>query len=213
MKTGIIFDMDGTLWDSARQVADAWSIVTVPKLGRPVTEADMCRVMGMPMDKLAMTLFPDHELSELIPIMEESCKVENEYLEEHGADLYPDLIKTLKLLADEYPLYIVSNCQTGYIEAFLAYYHLEAYFKDFLCFGENDLQKGDNIALIIERNGLDRAVYVGDIQADYEAAKKGGAEFIHAAYGFGEINENVPKINKFSELPELLYEYLGDDEQ
>ena len=28
MKKGIIFDMDGTLWDSAKEVADSWSIIT-----------------------------------------------------------------------------------------------------------------------------------------------------------------------------------------
>ena len=52
MKTGIIFDMDGTLWDSASQVAAAWSQITVPKLGKQVTAQDMYRTMGMPMDEL-----------------------------------------------------------------------------------------------------------------------------------------------------------------
>lgn len=204
MKIGIIFDMDGTLWNSARQVADAWSTVTVPKLGKQVTEEDMYRVMGMPMDKLALALFPDYELSKLLPILEESGKVENEYLAEHGAQLYPDLIKTLKILAKEYPLYIASNCQTGYIEAFLAHYRLEEFFEDYICFGTNGKQKGENIALIMEKNRLDKGIYVGDIQADYEAAVTGGADFIHAAYGFGTIHEKVPKIHAFSELPQLL---------
>ena len=58
MKTGIIFDMDGTLWNSAEQVAQAWSGITVPKLGKAVTEEDLYRVMGMPMDMLARVLFP-----------------------------------------------------------------------------------------------------------------------------------------------------------
>ena len=204
MKTGIIFDMDGTLWDSASQVAAAWSTVTVPKLGKEVTKEDMYRTMGMPMDKLAKAIFPDHELSLLLPILEESYQVENDYLSKHGATLYPHLVETLHTLSEKYPLYIVSNCQEGYIEAFLSYYKLGGYFQDFICFGANQKQKGDNIALIIKRNGLDHAVYVGDIQADYEAALAGGAKFIHAAYGFGTVDAPVPKLTDFYRLPELL---------
>ena len=79
MTNTIIFDMDGTLWDSAKQVADAWSTITIERLGRRVTQEDMYRTMGMPMDELAKAIFPDHELSELLPIMEESGIVENDY--------------------------------------------------------------------------------------------------------------------------------------
>lgn len=204
MKTGIIFDMDGTLWDSASQVAAAWSIITVPKLGKQVTKEDMYRTMGMPMDELAKAIFPEHELSELLPVLEEGYRLENDYLSKHGAVLYPDLIKTIRILSGSYPLYIVSNCQEGYIEAFLSYYGLEGYFEDFICFGANQKPKGENIALIIKRNQLDRGIYVGDIQADYEAALAGGAEFIHAAYGFGTVDAPVPKLRAFSELPKLL---------
>ena len=204
MKTGIIFDMDGTLWNSAKQVAESWSTVTVDKLGKGVTEEDMYRVMGMPMDKLAKTLFPDHELSELLPLMKISGQIENEYLKEHGAELYPKLEETLQILSERYPLYIVSNCQEGYIEAFLEHYHFRKYFKDHVCYGENEKQKSENIALIIERNHLDRGIYVGDIQADYDAATAGGAEFVHAAYGFGTVEQKVPVIHEFAELPAVL---------
>ncbi len=203
-KTGIIFDMDGTLWDSSRQVADAWSTVTVPRLGQAVTQEDMYRTMGMPMDELAKAIFPEHELSELLPVMEESCRVENEYLAEHGAELYPGLIETIRQLSADYPLYIASNCQTGYIEAFLSYYQIGQYFEDHICFGTNGRPKGENIALLIARNSITRGIYVGDIQADYDAAVQGGAEFIHAAYGFGTVREPVPRLHAFSQLPQLL---------
>ena len=63
----------------------------------------------MPMDELAKAIFPDHELSELLPIMEVSGKVENDYLRKHGARIYPDVMETIELLAKKYPLYIVSN--------------------------------------------------------------------------------------------------------
>lgn len=204
MKTGIIFDMDGTLWDSASQVAAAWSRITVPKLGKQVTAQDMYRTMGMPMDRLAAAVFPGHALSELLPVLEESYQVENDYLIKHGAVLYPNVIETLHVLSKTYPLFIVSNCQEGYIEAFLTYYHAGQYFEDYICFGANHKPKGENIALIIERNQLERGIYVGDIQADYEAAAAGGAEFIHAAYGFGTVEADVPRLQAFQELPELL---------
>lgn len=196
--------MDGTLWDSASQVAAAWSRITVPKLGKQVTAQDMYRTMGKPMDQLAAAIFPGHALSELLPILEESYQVENDYLTEHGAVLYPDLIQTIQELSRTYPLYIVSNCQEGYIEAFLTYYQLGKYFEDYICFGANNKSKGENIALIMERNRIERGIYVGDIQADYEAAMAGGAEFIHAAYGFGTVEADVPRLRVFKELPELL---------
>ena len=166
MKTGIIFDMDGTLWDSASQVAAAWSTVTVPKLGKEVTKEDMYRTMGMPMDKLAKAIFPDHELSVLLPILEESYQVENDYLSKHGATLYPHLVETLHTLSEKYPLYIVSNCQEGYIEAFLSYYKFGGYFQDVICFGANQKQQAATLALILKRNGLAEAACGADIRAE-----------------------------------------------
>ena len=53
------------------------------------------------------------------------------------------------------------------------------------------------IKLIVERNNIDEAVYVGDIQGDYDSSKRAGVKFIHAAYGFGTIDDDVPAIRKF----------------
>ncbi len=201
MKKGVIFDMDGTLWDSTEIVAKSWTDA-VRQCGiahKTITPDDMRSVMGLTMDKIAAILFSDTENQ--TKLLDYCCKVENEYIIKFGGVLYPDLEETWSKLKDNgYHLYIVSNCQKGYIEAFLEHYGFGSYFEDIECFGNNGLKKGENIKNVVRRNNLDCAIYVGDIQGDYDAAMEAGVEFIHAAYGFGTINTAVRKINKFSDL-------------
>lgn len=202
MKQGIIFDMDGTLWDSAENVAVSWN-AAIEKSGfaqGKLTEADIKRVMGKTMDAIADELFSDLSAEKRMQLLHICCEAENEYLREHGGMLYDGVKDTLKKLRERYYLYIVSNCQKGYIEAFLDFYRLWDDIEDIECYGNNLLQKGENIRLVAERNGLDGAVYVGDIQADYDASRKAGVGFIHAAYGFGTVDVKVPRIHTFKEL-------------
>lgn len=210
MKKGIIFDMDGTLWDSAEGVAKSWMEVVkeeYPELPE-ITEEDIQSVMGKTMDVIARLLFPTLTEEKQMELLDKCCVRENDYLAEHGGILYPDLEETLVKLQKNYNLYIVSNCQSGYIEAFLEHYDFEKYFEDIECYGNNELSKGENIRNIVERNNLDKAVYVGDIQGDYDATMEAGIDFIHAAYGFGTIGADVPAIQKFSELPQVVKQIL-----
>lgn len=206
MKKGIIFDMDGTLWDSAEPVAKSWNI-EANRLGYEysITAKDIMSVMGKPMDELAAIIF-NREPKEVQARLLKACgDYENEYLRENGGTLYPELRNTMEtLMGMGYHLYIVSNCQSGYIEAFLDYYKFHDLFEDIECFGNNNLQKNENISLIVKRNNLDKAVYIGDIQGDYDSTMKAGLPFIHAAYGFGKINAVVPVITTLSDLPKII---------
>ena len=205
-KKGIIFDMDGTLWDSAEGVAKSWTRIVNREYDRErvITVEDIHGVMGKTMDKIAEELFPELPEEPRLELLKKCCDDENAYLREHGGALYPELEATLGELKRDYPLYIVSNCQSGYIEAFLEHYGFGHYFEDMECFGNNGLQKGENIRRLAERNGLTEAVYVGDIQGDYDATMEAGYSFIHAAYGFGTIRQSVPKIGCFAELPQVV---------
>ena len=213
-KIGLIFDMDGTLWDSAEGVAIAWNQVIRPAYGEElcITTEDMKGVMGLPMDALAEKLFPELSGEEQDSLLSACVVRENDYLRERGGQLYPGLEETLARLSESYPLFIVSNCQSGYIEAFLDHYGFWKYFRDIECFGNNSRQKEENIRLIMERNGLTGALYVGDIDKDYRSALKAGVGFIHAAYGFGKIEEEVPRILTIRELPEALCRILVSEE-
>lgn len=212
MKKAIIFDMDGTLWDSAQNVAVSWNIA-MDKFGYErdaLTATDIQGVMGKTMDKIAEILFEQVEGQARKDLLELACKEENDYLREHGGVLYPEIRSTMEELKKEYRLFIVSNCQAGYIEAFLDYYKFHDLVEDIECYGNNDKQKADNIKLICERNHInpEDAVYVGDIQGDYDASMTAGVHFIHAAYGFGTIAAEVEKIYTFSELTKVVKNVL-----
>lgn len=212
MKRGIIFDMDGTLWDSAENVAKSWDDFIQREANglRRITTEDLKSVMGFTMTTIADKLFPMLEKKEAIELVNRCGEYENNYLRKYGGNLYPQLENTLQILSEHYPLYIVSNCQKGYIEAFLDYYNFGKYFLDTECFGNNNMEKSDNISLIVRRNQLDKAVYVGDIQGDYDSSMRAGVDFIHAAYGFGKIDHAVPSIREFSELPRMVTSVFQD---
>ena len=202
---GIIFDMDGTLWDSAESVAQSWTdtVSRYPEAKRVFTAEDIHGVMGMTMRNISCFFFGDLPEEKRRKITRDCFEEECRYVALHGGVLYPKLEETLARLKEIAPLYIVSNCQDGYIEAFFAYHGLNGYFSDYEDHGRTGLEKDGSLRLLIERNGLKSPVYVGDTAGDYDACVKAGVPFIHAAYGFGLVPD-VPFIRSFEELPGLL---------
>ena len=202
--------MDGTLWDAGVSIAEAWNIV-IKRRGlqmETMTADHIHSIMGKTIDGIADALFGAYSREERMDITRECLEYENVYLADHGGELYESLEDVLMELSAQYPLYIVSNCEKGYIEGFLAYYGFGKYFKDFESHGNTTLPKGQNIKLVAERNGLTDVVYIGDIQSDYNASREAGVGFIHAAYGFGTIDEEVPVIRCIAELPEAIKNYF-----
>ena len=202
MKKAILFDLDGTLWDSSREVAVSWSAALEP-YGIRVLQSDVQSVMGRTMDEIAALLLPDRTDAERRRILTECSDAEIGYLRRHGAAPYPGLEEVLRTLSRDYALGIVSNCQEHYIETFLDYYGLWQYITDTENAGRTGKPKGENIRMVVERNGFDRVIYVGDTQKDCDAAGLAGVPFVHAAYGFGAIDRPVPRLEALSDLPAL----------
>ncbi len=202
---GIIFDLDGTLWDSSEEIRRSWGAVLAkqPDIRRLPSREELEGVMGLGAEELTEKLFPYLPLSRRLEIFDECAVYECAYLTEHGARLYPQVCETLARLSETHPLFIVSNCADGYIQSFLAAHGTAKYIRDFECIGRTGKPKSENIRLIIERNGLKARVYVGDTQWDFDAATAAGVPFIFAAYGFGHV-ENTPRIAAPAELPALV---------
>ena len=198
----IIFDLDGTLWDSTEGVSKTWSLVLnkYDYERKEVTVEDLHSCMGKQLDEIGKILFPKLSSEVRKNLMNECCTLENEYLVEHGGVLYAKVEETLKELSKKYKLFVVSNCQDGYIECFFKAHKLDKYFTDYECPGRTGLSKGENNKLVIERNNLKKPVYVGDTEGDAESAKVAGIPFVFAKYGFGSVEKYQYEIDSFQDL-------------
>jgi len=184
----IIFDLDGTLWDSSKTVAQSWTqVVQESPYGKgKITEEDLSKTMGLQTQEIAAILFDYLDEEKQMELILACCQQEQDDLLRKGGILYPQLEETLLALSKKFRLFIVSNCQEGYIETFYAFHKLEKYFLDFENPGRTGLSKGENIQLVMERNHIKKAVYVGDTQGDMLSAKFAGIPFVFASYGFGK---------------------------
>ncbi len=202
----LIFDLDGTLWDSTDGIIETWNelLKGYPEIDKVVTREEMCSNFGRPLDEIGRRMFPDLTPEKQKQLMDECGDKEIIYLSEHGGILYPQTEEVLKALSDKIPLFIVSNCQAGYIQSFYAGHDTGKYFKDCECIGVTGLSKGENIRLVIERNGLKAPAYMGDTQGDADAARAAGVPFIYAAYGFGEVDGYDEKVDSFAQLPGII---------
>ena len=209
-RSAVIFDLDGTLWDATGSSCDIWNRV-FEKHGHAdirMTPEISKGLMGKTMEEIGDILLPQLPIADRRAITDEFGAEEVAYLQENGAVLYPGVRDTVCSLSKEYDLFIVSNCQDGYAPAFLKAHDMGAFFRDIEMSGRTGLNKAENIRLLMDRNGIGRACFVGDTDDDEKAARTAGIPFIRAAYGFGNAQVPDAVIHSITELPGLLESLL-----
>ena len=203
----VIFDLDGTLWDSTATVGVAWQTAKqqVDYIQKDITRDDVRGITGLTYTAIFEKLFPYLNEDQRTDFRTVAAKHELDMLEQEGGDLYPQLEETLKYLQSKYKLFLVSNCQNGYSEIFFEKSGLQHYFAGYQCFGTKGQPKHENIKDIVNDYGLKAPVYVGDTQGDYEATVKAGVPFIFAAYGFGKVEQGqIATVNQLADLQQIL---------
>lgn len=204
MIDSVVFDLDGTLWDTCEPCALGWNNV-LQRHGiafRGITAEDIRSVTGRPHEDCIRQIFvglPEHEL---LLLSAETATEDVRLIQEVGGRLYPGVEEGVRRLSARLPLFIVSNCQAGYIETFLGW--CVGPFTDFECWGNTGLPKADNLRSLIERNRLAAPVLVGDTAGDQAAARACGIPFVHVDYGFGDCPEVEHRFSSFAALTEWL---------
>ena len=211
----VIFDVDGTLWDSSEIVASSWT-----RAIRENTDLDISytaqflkdRAFGRTMEEIGRVLLPNCTDEERKQLAKLCFEYEDRDILVEKAYIYEGVYESLRALRElGYELFIVSNCQKGYVEVCMDQCGITGLIKDHLCYGDTLAEKDVTIRQLMDKNSIDasEAIYVGDTAGDQNASKKAGIPFIHAAYGFGKAEAPEYVISDIRELPGLLEEING----
>ena len=203
----LIFDIDGTLWDSRALVAEGYNIQLNAE-GYPhlCVDAEVLRpLFGKTMAAIADVILAQIPVPERYALMERCMDTENKYLAENECKIgYEGVKETLEELKKSYRLFIVSNAQCGYPELCMEKLGIAHLFEGHLCYGDTGTEKGETILELMRRHQITDAVYIGDTQGDYEATLVAGIPFIWCAFGFGDPEGYAAKLEDFRQLPKLL---------
>ena len=202
----LIFDIDGTLWDSRALVAEGYNIQLRAE-GLPhlcVTAEDLKPLFGKVMTEIADVVLATIPEAQRYDLMERCMKTENDYLFANECKIgYPGIKETVEALSKNHRLFIVSNSQCGYPELCMDKLGLTPYIEGHLCFGDTGTSKGKTIRTLMKKHNIKDCAYIGDTQGDYEATVEADVPFIWATYGFGTPDGYVDKIDKFEDLLQL----------
>lgn len=204
---GIIFDLDGTLWNTIIPTHKAANDIAKDNNLKEITLDTI--IDGMGKDKIynAKNYYPEVDLNKALELINQSSKRNAYYIKNKEANLYPDVEATLQDLSKKYDLYIASNCfDNEYINSFKNYLNVD--FEDFVAAGALNINKAEAIKLIIKRNNIDKAIYVGDTKLDLDSATEANIPFIYAQYGFGNIDNYKYSINSITELDNCIIKII-----
>ena len=203
----LIFDIDGTLWDSRALVAEGYNI-QLKSEGLDhlcVTAEDLKPLFGKVMTEIADAMLHSIPVESRYELMDRCMQTENDYLfASPCSDIgYPKVKETIARLSENHRIFIVSNAQCGYPELCIDKLGLTPYVSGHMCFGDTGTSKGKTIRTLMAKHGIESAAYIGDTQGDYEATVEAEIPFIWCTFGFGEPADYVAKVDKFEDLLNL----------
>ena len=185
MKTGILFDLDGTLLDTLDDLADAVNY-TMGQFGYPQRTREEVRCfVGNGARQLIERAVPDGAdvdvvLAAFRTYYDAHCQVKTKP--------YGGIMEALAELEKKYPIAVVSNKPDSAVKSLCA-----DYFPGLYARGEStDCPRKpapDMVFKAMEAIGVERCIYVGDSEVDVLTAKNAGMPCLSVLWGFRDREE------------------------
>lgn len=206
MKTGLLFDLDGTLLDTLDDLMDATNHILAQN-GYPTrTRQEIRAFVGNGARNLLAKAAPEGDADALLaqfqPYYAAHCQVKTRP--------YPGILEVLAQLVQRYPVAIVSNKPDGAVKALC-----DELFPGIPAMGErpNCPRKPapDMVYRAMEMLGVERCIYIGDSEVDVVTAKNAGVPCVSVLWGFRDKEEikaagGTIFCEKTENLPEILEE-------
>jgi len=216
MNSAIIFDMDGTLYQTNLILEPALE-ATFEQLRKNgqwtgTTPIEKYRqIMGVPLSVVWETLCPEHS----VEIRQESNRLFQlaliEQISSCNGALYDEVENTLEKLSKHYPLFIASNGQTEYLQAIADTYQLTKWIKgiysiDLIASGN----KSELVTTVLKENNINHGFVVGDRSSDIQAALDNDLISIGVRFDFSqesELEKAHYTVNGFDEINKIIEKY------
>ncbi|MFP7479380.1 HAD family hydrolase [Terribacillus saccharophilus] len=214
MKAAVIFDMDGTLFqtDKILELAldETFSHLRSLNLWTADTPIDTYReIMGVPLPTVWEILLPEHsnEIRQQADAYFLEKLVVN--IKSGNGALYPNVQEIFCYLRENnFKIYIASNGLTEYLQTIVTYYNLDKWVTETFSIEQiHTLNKGDLVKTIIDKYKIKRGAVVGDRISDINAAKDNGLVSIGCNFDFAneaELAQADYVINDLSELQHVI---------
>ena len=188
MKTGILFDLDGTLLNTLEDLLDATNyaleVCGYPKRTLP----ELRRFVGNGAENQIRMSLPEGASPEEV---QRVLKIYKPYYTEHcqvKTRPYDGILEALAVLKEKYPIAVVSNKPDAAVKALCA-----ELFPGIFALGEApDCPRKpapDMVFKACRAIGADTCVYVGDSEVDVRTAKNAGVPCLSVLWGFRDREE------------------------
>ncbi|MBA2176103.1 HAD hydrolase-like protein [Halobacillus locisalis] len=210
MAQAVIFDMDGTLFQTDRilevSLEDTFHYLRENDEWEGETPLEEYRnIMGVPLPEVWKTLLPDHT-------QEARTRTDAYFLDRlvlnieagKGA-LYPGVEEVFRhLKGDGSSIYIASNGLKKYLSAIVDYYDLDQWVTETFSIEQiESLDKSDLVQQIVEKHQISQGAVVGDRISDIRAAKDNGLVSVGCDFDFAKEEEMAQADYVIKDLYEL----------